>query len=55
MRVTLEVFAEKAGDMFAELAIVGAESSEEVGVDVKFADDLAVSKDGHNDFGFGFE
>jgi hypothetical protein len=53
--MTLKVFAKEAGGVFAELAVVEAESGEEVGVDVEFADDFAVSIDGHNDFGFGFE
>ena len=51
----LEVFAEESGSVFAEPAIVQAESGGDVGVDVKFTDDFAVNKDGHNDFGFGFE
>ncbi len=41
--------------MLAEFAVVGAESGEEVGVDVEFADDFAVDEDGDDDFGFGFE
>jgi len=41
--------------VFAEEAIVGAEGSEEMGVDIEFTGDFAVMEDGDNDFGFGFE
>lgn len=41
--------------MFAEFAVIGAESGLEVGVDVEFADDFFVREDGDYDFGFCFE
>ena len=41
--------------MLAELAVVGTKRCVKVGIDVEFADDLAVRKDGHDDFGLGFE
>lgn len=41
--------------MFAESAVGGAESGEEVGVDVEFTDNLAASEDWDDDFGFGFQ
>ena len=41
--------------MFAELPVVGSEGGEEVGINVEFADDLAVAKDGNNDFRFGLQ
>lgn len=41
--------------MFAELAVVRAESGEEVGVDIEFAGNFAVNEDGDDDFGFGFK
>lgn len=50
-----EEFAENQGGVFAELAIVGAEGGEEVGVDVEFAGDFAVNENGDNDFGFGLK
>lgn len=50
-----EEFAEGGGGVFAEFAVVGAEGGEEVGIDVKFADDFAADEDGDDDFGFGFE
>jgi hypothetical protein len=53
--VGLEEFAEGGGCVFAEFAVVGAESGEEVGVNVEFADDFAADEDGDDDFGFGFE
>jgi hypothetical protein len=53
--VGFEEFAEGGGGVFAELAIVGAEGSEEVGVDVEFANDFAADEDGDDDFGFSFE
>jgi len=53
--VALKEFAEKNGGVFTKVAIVGAKSGEEVGVDVELASDFAVDKDGDDDFGFGFE
>jgi hypothetical protein len=41
--------------VFAEFAVVETEGSEEVGVDVEFADDFAADEDGNDDFGFGFD
>jgi hypothetical protein len=41
--------------VFAKLAVVGAESGEEVGVDIEFAGNFAVNEDGDDDFGLGFE
>ena len=41
--------------MLAELAVFGAGSCEEVGVDIEFAGNFTVNEDGDNDFGFGFE
>jgi hypothetical protein len=40
--------------VFAELAIVGAEGGEEVGVDIEFTGDFAVMEDRDYDFRFGF-
>jgi len=51
----LEEAAEDGGSVFAELAVVRAEGGQEVGVDVEFADDFAVSEDRDDDFGLGFE
>ena len=50
-----EEFAEGGGGMFAENAVVRAEGSEEMGVDVEFTDDFAMDEYGDDDFGFGFE
>ena len=36
--------------MFAELAIIGAKSGEEVGVDVEFASNFPVNELGDDDF-----
>jgi hypothetical protein len=41
--------------VFAERAVVRAESGMEVGVNVEFTGDFAVDEDRNNDFGFGFE
>ena len=46
---------DQRGGMLAELAVVGTKRCVKVGIDVEFADDLAVRKDGHDDFGLGFE
>ena len=51
----LEEFAEQGGDVFANVAIIGAEGGEGVGVDIKFASDFAMNEDGDNNFRFGFE
>jgi hypothetical protein len=55
LRVCFEEFAEDVGGVLAEMAVVGSEGGEKVGVDVEFADDFAVEKNGNDDFGFGFE
>jgi hypothetical protein len=55
LRGFLEGLAEECGGVFAKLAIVGAEGGEEVGVDVEFANDFGMYKDGNDDFGFGLE
>ena len=41
--------------MFAELAVVWTECGEEMGVNIEFAHDFAVSEDRDDDLGFGFE
>lgn len=41
--------------MFANVAIIGAEGGEGVGVDIEFASDFAMDEEGDNDFGFGLE
>ena len=51
----VEEVAEEGGGVFAEFAVVGAEGSVEVGVDVEFADHFGMGEDGNDDFGFGFE
>jgi hypothetical protein len=51
----IEVFAEEGGGVFAELAVVRAEGGQEVGVDIEFASNFAVTEDGDYDFGFGLE
>ncbi len=43
-------FAEELGGVFAKFAVVGAESGEEVAVDVEFADDFSFCKNGDDDF-----
>jgi hypothetical protein len=41
--------------VFAKFAVFGAKGSEEVAVDIEFANYFAVDEDGDYDFGFGFE
>jgi hypothetical protein len=53
--VALEEFTEQDGGVFAELAIIGTESGEEVGIDVEFTGDFAADEDGDDDFGLGFK
>ena len=53
--MTLNELPEEQGGVLAELAVVGAEGGEKVGVDIEFASDLAADKDRDDDFGFGFE
>ncbi len=48
-------FAEELGGTFTQFSVVGAESGEEVAVDVEFTDDFPFCEDGYDDFGFGFE
>jgi len=50
-----EEAAEDGGGVFAELAVIRTEGSEEVGVDVELASNLPVGKNGDDDFGFGFD
>jgi len=53
--VSLDEFAEQSGCVFAESAVVGTKSSEEMRVDVEFSGDFAVNEDRDDDFGFGLE
>ena len=51
----IEVFSKDGGSVFAEHAIFGAKGSKEVGVDIKFTRDFAMTENWNDDFGFGFE
>jgi hypothetical protein len=51
----LEVFTDDFCGVFAKRAILWAESSEKVGVDVEFADNLRVRKDRDDNLRLGFE
>ena len=50
-----EEFAQYCGSVFAEIPIVGAESRNEMGVDVELASNFSVYEDGDDNFGFGFD
>ena len=41
--------------MLDEVLVLRRERSGKMAVDIEFADDFAMHKHGHNDFGFGFE
>lgn len=47
--------AEDSSGVFAEVAVVGTEGGESVGIDVEFPGNLAADKNGDNDFRPGFE
>lgn len=53
--VGFEEAADEAGGVLAELAVIGAERGEKMAIDVELSDNLSIYKNGHDDFGLGFE
>ena len=51
----LQVFSQQRSSVFAKLSIFRAKCGKEVAVDVEFAGDLTFHKNGHHNFGFGFQ
>ena len=54
-RLLFQVTAKDGGGAFTESAVFRAEGSEEMAVDVEFADDFTANKNRNNDLGLGLE
>src|ERR1700677_2799711 len=50
-----ELCSDQGGAVLDETLIVESKCGGKVAIDIQFADDFAVGKDGHNNFRFGFE